>query len=40
MATQPVRKALAATLKKMRVQCREVGEHGDRHEEVPPRIPN
>src|ERR1019366_2558717 len=40
MTAQSGRKALPATLQKMRVQCLEVSEHGDRHEEVPPRIPN
>src|SRR5687768_12685927 len=40
MAAQSVRKALPTPLQKMRVQCREVSEHGDRHQEVPPRVSN
>jgi len=38
ISAQPVRQPLAATLQKMRIQRLEVGEHRDRHHEVPSRV--
>lgn len=38
MVAQPIGQPSAATLQKMGIQCLEVGERGDRYEEVAPRV--